>query len=220
MNFDKVLETFVMGDYFLVFIAIMIMILIVLIVSLIKSRQEYNELLNYIPKNALNNIPVEEKEEKITNDLLEEFSGLMATEEEDVIKEDTPLVKQIDLKGVKTYNDIIDEYEYNEEENAVISADELEKRKRERLDALGTDDNQMAIEKYEEEQEKKAIISYSQLLKNASNITLSYKQEEVKEDDAPIVNKVSLNQKEVSAAENYLQEEEFLNILKEFRLTL
>ena len=71
-----------------------------------------------------------------------------------------------------------------------------------------------------EEQEKKAIISYEQLLKNASNITLSFKEEDKKDADAPIVNKVEIEQKEVTGAESYLEEEEFLKILKEFRTSL
>ena len=88
------------------------------------------------------------------------------------------------------------------------------------MDALGLNDNQAAIQKYEEEQEKKAIISYEQLLKNASNITLSFKEEDKKDADAPIVNKVEIEQKEVTGAESYLEEEEFLKILKEFRTSL
>ena len=116
--------------------------------------------------------------------------------------------------------DEIDEYELGEEENAVIYADELERRTKERMDALGLNDNQAAIQKYEEEQEKKAIISYEQLLKNASNITLSFKEEDKKDADAPIVNKVEIEQKEVTGAESYLEEEEFLKILKEFRTSL
>ena len=66
----------------------------------------------------------------------------------------------------------------------------------------------------------KAIISYEQLLKNASNITLSYKQEDMKDKEAPRVNKIEVEQKEVVGVENYLAEEEFLKILKEFRMTL
>ena len=55
-----------------------------------------------------------------------------------------------------------------------LSTEELEKVARQRMENLGMNDNQVAIQKYEEEQEKKAIISYEQLLKNASNITLTY----------------------------------------------
>lgn len=101
----------------------------------------------------------------------------MATSKEDMIDENKPLVKQIDLPNVKTYDDIIEDYENGEEENAVISTEELEKVTRQRMEELGMNDNQVAIQKYEEDQEKKAIISYEQLLKNASNITLTYKEE-------------------------------------------
>ena len=75
------------------------------------------------------------------------------------------------------------------------------------------------IKYYEEEQEKKAIISYEQLLKNASNITLTYKEEKNKK-GAPKVNKIEVQEKEVTQAVSYVAEEEYLKILKEFRLSL
>ena len=75
------------------------------------------------------------------------------------------------------------------------------------------------LKKYEEEQEKKAIISYEQLVKNANNISLTYKEENIGT-GAPKVNKIEIQEKEVTPPENYLKEEEFLNILKEFRLSL
>lgn len=233
-SIDSILQSFINGDYFVVFLALVLIILVVLIISLIKSREDYNELLNYTNSkddSNKNDIKVSNdndilddmkslNEDSLTDDLLNEFEALKATSEEDMFDEDKPLVKQVDLKNVKTYNDIIDEYEYSEEENAVISADELEKRKNMRFNNEDESDNQAAIAKYEEEQEKKAIISYSQLLKNASNISLSYKEEENKDKKAPKINKIEIEQKEVSEAENYLEEEEFLKILKEFRLTL
>ena len=216
-NIDKVIEAFVGGDYFLLFLVLTLAILIVLILALIKSRGEYNELLNYeLDKKKRNEI----ENEDTNNDILDDLQSLMAETKEDVIDEDKPLIKQIDIHDIEKKNNLVNDYEANEEENAVISADELEKRTKERLDALGTTDNQEIIAKYEEEQEKKAIISYEQLLKNASNITLSYKEEEYKEKDAPRVNKIEAHQKEVSGAENYLAEEEFLRILKEFRTSL
>ena len=45
-NVDKVLDTFVNGDYFLIFLVLTVIILIVLILALIKSRGDYNALLN------------------------------------------------------------------------------------------------------------------------------------------------------------------------------
>ena len=144
----------------------------------------------------------------------------MAKNQDYVFDENKPLIKQIDISNIKTKEDVINEYELSEEENAVISAEELERKAKERLDTLGNSDNQIAIAKYEEEQEKKAIISYEQLLKNASNITLSYKEEEKKDKNAPKVNKVEVEQKEVTPSDNYIAEEEFLKILKEFRISM
>jgi hypothetical protein len=147
------------------------------------------------------------------------LSSIMTKTKEDTFDDNIPLEKQIDLSNTKTYDDIVSEYENSEEENAVISSEELERRTKERMEALGMSDNQAVIQKYEEDQENKAIISYEQLLKNASNISLSY-IDETKGKDAPKVSKVEVEQKEVSAPENYLAEEEFLKILKEFRTTL
>ncbi len=210
-NFDEFLDTFINGDYFLVFLVILFMILVVLVVALIKTRTEYVELLDN--KEKENDLDYKESDEK------EMFSDLMATSKEEAIDEDVPLIKQIDLSSIKTYNSEINEYEENEEESAIISAEELSKKTQERINELGSTSNQAIIDKYEEEQENKAIISYEQLLRNASNISLSYKEEKT-EDNAPRVNKVEVHAKEVSAPENYLAEEEFLKILKEFRINL
>ena len=225
---NRFLDAFINGDTFIIFIAIMLMILLVLIISLFKTRNEYNELAIKEKKSEEENnllhttIEKEVKEEKpVSENTLDlNLDSLRATSEEDKFNENEPLVKQVDIPTIQTYNDIIEIYENNEEENAVISAEELEKKKQERLAELGETDNQSIIQKYEEEQEKKAIISYEQLLKNASNITLSYTEEEPNKSGAPKVNKIELEKKEVTPAENYINEEEFLKILKEFRLKL
>ena len=206
-NVDKLIDTFVTGDYFIIFLAITLMILVVLILALIKSREEYNELLNSENNKIDDGVTAKEV------DILEELN-LMANDKEDVIDENKPLVKQIDLNNINT-----DEYEFNEEENAVISNEELERKAKERLETLGSNENQDAIQKYEEEQESKAIISYEQLLKNATNFSLSYKDETL-DNDAHKVQKIEVSRKEVSGPEVYLEEEEFLKILKEFRINL
>ena len=234
-NFDKFLETFMTGDFFLIFLILMLIILVTLVLALVKTRNEYLEIVRReqekIDLESKFKKPVEEvkpletkmeepkKEDKEEFDILDELNSLMATSKEDVIDENKPLVKQIDLPNVKTYDDVIEEYENGEEENAVISTEELEKVTRQRMEDLGMNDNQVAIQKYEEEQEKKAIISYEQLLKNASNITLTYKEETNKK-GAPKVNKIEVQEKEVTQAVSYVAEEEYLKILKEFRLTL
>ncbi len=235
-NFDKFLETFMTGDFFLIFLILMLIILLVLVLALVKTRSEYLEMVRReqekidLGSKFKKPVQVEEvkptievkAEEKVTEeepDLLDELNKLMATSKEDMIDENKPLVKQIDVPNVKTYDDIIEDYENGEEENAVISTEELEKVTRQRMEDLGMNDNQVAIQKYEEEQEKKAIISYEQLLKNASNITLTYKEETNKK-GAPKVNKIEVQEKEVTQAVSYVAEEEYLKILKEFRLSL
>ena len=222
------------GDFFLIFLILMLIILLVLVLALVKTRTEYLEMVRReqekIDLESKFKKQVEEpkkvtnvkKDEKIIEeepDILDELNNLMATSKEDMIDENKPLVKQIDVPNVKTYDDIIEEYENGEEENAVISTEELEKVTRKRMEDLGMNDNQVAIQKYEEEQEKKAIISYEQLLKNASNITLTYKEEKNKK-GAPKVNKIEVQEKEVTQAVSYVAEEEYLKILKEFRLSL
>ncbi len=225
-NFDRIMDNFINGDYFIVFLILVLIILVVLIAFLIKSRFEYNELLNEEKdkkdffnddKDIIDEFDLFDENDSLKDDILNEEA--LKEEISKEINEDKPIIKEVDVPNIKTYDDVINEYESSEEENAVISAEELEKRTRERMENLGLTDNQMAIQKYEEDQEKKAIISYEQLLKNASNITLSYKNE-TKGKGSPKVNKVEVEKKEVVGTEIYLEEEEFLKILKEFRISL
>ena len=222
-NIDKVIDSFVSGDYFIIFLILTLAILVVLVLALIKSRGEYNELLNHEQDTRKQDDIIKEeaiKIEKKDEDILSELNELVSTDKDDEIDENKPLIKQIDLSTVKTYDDVIDEYESNEEESAVISTDELAKRAQERLEELGETENQAVIAKYEEEQEKKAIISYEELIQNASNISLSYKRENTQAKDAPTINKIELEKKEVVNSNNYIAEQEFLEILKEFRISL
>ena len=210
----------------------MLIILIVLVLALVKTRNDYMEVimreerkldspdfLEDLTKENTSEAKEKVKDIKPIEDDLDLLESLKAEFQEDVIDENKPLIKQIDVPNVMTYDNVINEYEDNEESNAVISTEELEKVTRDRMDTLGLNDNQAAIAKYEEEQEKKAIISYEQLLKNASNITLSYKKEN-NEKGCPKINKIEVKEKEVTQAISYLEEEEFLKILKEFRLSL
>lgn len=231
-EFDSFLEVFMTGDYFLIFLVLMLIILIVLVLALVKTRNDYMEVimreerkldspdfLEDLTKENTSEAKEKVKDIKPIEDDLDLLESLKAEFQEDVIDENKPLIKQIDVPNVMTYDNVINEYEDNEESNAVISTEELEKVTRDRMESLGLNDNQAAIAKYEEEQEKKAIISYEQLLKNASNITLSYKKEN-NEKGCPKINKIEVKEKEVTQAISYLEEEEFLKILKEFRLSL
>lgn len=223
-KFDEFMQNFMSGDFFLVFLVLMLVILLVLVLALVKTREQYLEMLEKEEKrNAEYSKPsvpkYEVKKETPKDDILDDLDLLKATSDDDIIDENKPLIKQIDTSNIKTYESVIDEYESGEEENAVISTEELERKTKERMETLGISDNQIAIQKYEEEQEKKAIISYEQLLKNASNITLTYKDEKT-DDNAPRINKIVVEEKEVTQVDNYIKEEEYLKILKEFRLTL
>jgi len=212
-NIDKFMDVFLTGDYLVIFLFAVLVMIIVLIIALIKTKDE----VVYVEK------PIEKEDkiiEKSEESILDDLDLLKATTNEDIINEDEPLIKQINIPNIKTYEDIIDEYESEEEEDAIISASDLEKVKNERMEKLGVTNSKIAIEKYEEEQENKAIISYEQLLKNAQNITLTYKEEPSKNIEAPKINKIEIEQKEISAPENYLEEEEFLKILKSFRMSL
>ncbi len=209
-NFTRFLETFVNEDAFLLFLIIMVLIILILVVALFKIRQEYLDLLNKDRKLVLE----KSKDEDFNLD------SLKATSPDDVVKENESFIKTVNIPTIETYDDIIEKYEASEEENAVISSEELEKKKKERMEELGVSDNQAIIQKYEDEQERKAIISYEQLVKNASNITLTYTEEEPKNAKAPKVNKIAVEEKEITPVENYVNEEEFLKILKEFRLKL
>ena len=202
------LDAFVNADTFLLFIVVMVIILFVLIMALFKTRNDVIELKNEKEIKKDNNV-----DNSILNDII-------ATSEEDKVDNNESLVREVKIPTIETYEDEIDKYEDSEEENAIISADELAKKKEERLKALGASNNEEAIRKYEEEQERKAIISYEQLVKNASNITLTYTEEEKTTKDAPTVNKIEVKEKEVTPAEDYINEEEFLRILKEFRVKL
>ncbi len=120
-NFDKFLETFMTGDFFLIFLILMLIILLVLVLALVKTRTEYLEMVRReqekIDLESKFKKQVEEpkkvtnvkKDEKIIEeepDILDELNNLMATSKEDMIDENKPLVKQIDVPNVKTYDDI------------------------------------------------------------------------------------------------------------------
>lgn len=197
--------------------------------ALIKTRNQYYEELGSkfsLEDELLKRMGDTDENINIAKELLNDDTIVLneSANNNDVISKDD-LVMNLANKndGVKEDNtnfySLIDNYENNEEENAVISTDELERRKQEKFDELGVSDNEAMIQKYEEEQEKKAIISYEQLLRNATNISISY-TEEKREDGAPKVNKIEVEKKDVTEAQSYIEEEQFLKILKDFRTSL
>lgn len=197
--------------------------------ALIKTRNQYYEELGSkfsLEDELLKRMGDTDENINIAKEVLNDDSKVLneSSQNNDAINKDDLVMNSINKSDeVKEDNtnfySLIDNYENNEEENAVISTDELERRKQEKFDELGVSDNEAMIQKYEEEQEKKAIISYEQLLRNAANISISY-TEEKREDGAPKVNKIEVEKKDVTEAQSYIEEEQFLKILKDFRTSL
>lgn len=228
-NIMSFVNTFVTEDYFIIFLIIMLLILIVLIMALIKTRNQYYEELGSkfsLEDELLKRMSDTDENINIAKEVLnddaevlnESFQNNDAINKDDLVMNSTNKSDEVKEDNTNFYS-LIDNYENNEEENAVISTDELERRKQEKFDELGVSDNEAMIQKYEEEQEKKAIISYEQLLRNAANISISY-TEEKREDGAPKVNKIEVEKKDVTEAQSYIEEEQFLKILKDFRTSL
>lgn len=228
-NIMSFVNTFVTEDYFIIFLIIMLLILIVLIMALIKTRNQYYDELGSkfsLEDELLKRMGDTDENINIAKEVLNDDSKVLneSSQNNDAINKDDLVMnstnKSDEVKEDNTnFYSLIDNYENNEEENAVISTDELERRKQEKFDELGVSDNEAMIQKYEEEQEKKAIISYEQLLRNAANISISY-TEEKREDGAPKVNKIEVEKKDVTEAQSYIEEEQFLKILKDFRTSL
>lgn len=197
--------------------------------ALIKTRNQYYEELGSkfsLEDELLKRMGDTDENINIAKEVLNDDAEVLneSVQNNDAINKDDLVMNSTNKSGeVKEDNtnfySLIDNYENNEEENAVISTDELERRKQEKFDELGVSDNEAMIQKYEEEQEKKAIISYEQLLRNAANISISY-TEEKREDGAPKVNKIEVEKKDVTEAQSYIEEEQFLKILKDFRTSL
>lgn len=228
-NIMSFVNTFVTEDYFIIFLIIMLLILIVLIMALIKTRNQYYEELGSkfsLEDELLKRMGDTDENINIAKEVLNDDAEVLnesvqnngAINKDDLVMNSTNKSDEVKEDNTNFYS-LIDNYENNEEENAVISTDELERRKQEKFDELGVSDNEAMIQKYEEEQEKKAIISYEQLLRNAANISISY-TEEKREDGAPKVNKIEVEKKDVTEAQSYIEEEQFLKILKDFRTSL
>lgn len=197
-SFDEFMELFFTSDIFFIFLAVCFIVLLVVLIYLIKSQTKEN----YKEAQVLNESTNENEE-----DPLDLFSSIMPD---------------------------------NDEESAIISTEELQKASEKLSSTLEMDTSEI-IEMYEEEQEKKAIISYEELLKNASSINVNYKEPISKELDEPLVKEINISDNKEDVKVNfiekekpsdqivvsssgkvmdYIEEEEFLKLLKEFRLEL
>ena len=119
----------------------------------------------------------------------------------------------------------------NDEEAAIISTDELFSAADNIKKETGLDNSEI-IDMYEQEQEKKAIISYEELLKNAAALSIKYEEPKEKEETEPAIRIIEINDNKTNDNKNnsyvestnkvisYVKEEEFLKLLKQFRMDL
>ena len=199
---DNFIELLVKGDFFLIFLIVMMIVVTCIIAYLIKlqmSEKYYDE----------------DEEDDEDSNFVEKYIPL----------EDKEPVKKVDQKKFDFENNTIESsiknYESDQEEMAIISADELDNRISNMKETGEFDRHLEQIDEYEAEQENKAIISYEELLKRASTNTVTYESTEnlggIK------VGKVDTSKIDIAIEENntpYYKEEAFLSALKEFRGSL
>ena len=213
-NFIKIL---VKGDFLLVLLVVIIIIIIIFMIYLLKLMisGKYNE-----------------SNEKAICKEIDEFVEntkelpVLKSENEELIKTETPkkimqMPIEFESKNIdeKTLENEINNFEEEQEEIAIISADELDARIK-HMELTGMmDEHEKEIERYEAEQEDKAVISYDELLKRASSGVINYESE--KDLGGVRISKVDLSKGEtVTFDKKYEKEEAFLKALKEFRKAL
>ena len=197
---DNFIELLVKGDFFLIFLIVMMIVVTCIIAYLIKLQM--NDRYSY----------EEDDEEDEDDNFVEKYIP---------IDSNTKSSKKVDQKKFDFENNTIESsiknYESDQEEMAIISADELDNRISNMKETGEFDRHLEQIDEYEAEQENKAIISYEELLKRASTNTVTYESTEnlggIK------VGKVDTSKIEIASEENntpYYKEEAFLSALKEF----
>lgn len=172
------------------------------------------------------NSDLEELEEDIDSfkdeDIIED--AVMALENPEPIKEISPIRKveqsRFNFEDESTINSI-KSFEEEQEENAIISASELDSRINELKESGEYEEHERQLHEYEQEQEIKAIISYDELLNRAKESSVCYESEENiggihvgKVDTSNIDHYSETNDKP------YYKEESFLEAMKEFRRAL
>lgn len=210
-NFSGFLNLFFDSKFFFIIIVVLVLILLMILSYLIKVqsiKKSYNE-------KRIEEKNIDEKKEKTSMKSFESNSILNIKE-----LENTKSNIVLDLKAEEeTLVNPIEAYEMDEETNAVISTKELEAIEKERDEIYGKENNAKLIEEYEENQEKKAIISYNELLRNASMLELDYIEKPKEEENAPLVKQVEIKAQPLKGVA-YAAEEEYLKILKEFKMSL
>lgn len=207
---NNFIELLVRGDFFLIFLLVIALVIVATIIYLIKLQLDEKVYFDDEDDNEEEIFKVNSTDKEMNEDI----KPIKQIKQERFNFEEKPKVEDKKYDYIKSYED-------EQEEMAIISASELERRIKEMKDNNEYETHEKRIEEYEEEQENKAIISYEELLRRASMNTISYESEEnvggIK------IGKVDTNKIETYSETNdkpYYKEEAFLQSLKEFRRAL
>ncbi len=207
---NNFIELLVRGDFFLIFLLVIALVIVATIIYLIKLQLDEKVYFDDEDDNEEEIFKVNSTDKEMNEDI----KPIKQIKQERFNFEEEPKVEDKKYDYIKSYED-------EQEEMAIISASELERRIKEMKDNNEYETHEKRIEEYEEEQENKAIISYEELLRRASMNTISYESEEnvggIK------IGKVDTNKIETYSETNdkpYYKEEAFLQSLKEFRRAL
>ena len=207
---NNFIELLVRGDFFLIFLLVIALVIVATIIYLIKLQLDEKVYFDDEDDNEEEIFKVNSTDKEMNEDI----KPIKQIKQERFNFEEEPKVEDKKYDYIKSYED-------EQEEMAIISASELERRIKEMKDNNEYETHERRIEEYEEEQENKAIISYEELLRRASMNTISYESEEnvggIK------IGKVDTNKIETYSETNdkpYYKEEAFLQSLKEFRRAL
>lgn len=210
IGINNFIELLVRGDFFLIFLLVIALVIVATIIYLIKLQLDEKVYFDDEDDNEEEIFKVNSTDKEMNEDI----KPIKQIKQERFNFEEEPKVKDKKYDYIKSYED-------EQEEMAIISASELERRIKEMKDNNEYETHEKRIEEYEEEQENKAIISYEELLRRASMNTISYESEEnvggIK------IGKVDTNKIETYSETNdkpYYKEEAFLQSLKEFRRAL
>ncbi len=201
---DNFVNILVKGDFLLVLFVVMIILIVIFMVYLAKLMLSGN---------------YKEEEEDLSKNIESFLNNTDA--EEPVLVEEPVHVEQIkaDFKEEPAIHEEISSFENEQEEVAIISAEELDARIKQMEISGEMDEHEREIERYEAEQEDKAVISYDELIKRASTGVVNYESE--KDLGGVRISKVDFdNAKTVTFDNRYAKEEAFLEALKEFRRAL
>ncbi len=183
------------------------------------KKDDKEEDINPIQREKIKVEPVLNREENIEEPKIDTIENEEIKKPLKIEQESFNFDKQEEDNIIASALEGINNYEDEQEANAIISTSELEKKLNDLKLSGNLEKHEEEINSYEEEQETKAIISYDELIKRAARAKVSYESSEniggIKVDK--VDTKVFDGDAELTP---YKREEEFLKALKEFRRVL